>query len=201
MRMNSMKGRLSATSPGFRLWRGLACCVDRETEESEPKDGVHGRAGGHAGLRERHVVLAVVRAEVIGIVDIRQRALLDHQVLDGRPVWPDDPCGEAVLESLEGRDVLALLGRGVLHEPIAQARAVVKAEPGFLRPDEDVARFDRRRRRELNVHTYRIPLNTSEDSRQAVRWGYPAGHAVNPRLASFDPASQIPAACQPARAY
>jgi hypothetical protein len=151
--MNSMKGRLSATSPGFRLWRGLACCVDRETEESEPKDGVHGRAGGHAGLRERHVVLAVVRAEVIGIADIRQRALLDHQVLDGCPVWPDDPCGEAVLESLEGRDVLALLGRGVLHEPIAQARAVVKAEPGFLRPDEDVASFDRRRRRALKVHT------------------------------------------------
>ena len=35
----------------------------------------------------------------------------------------------------------------------------MKAEPGLLRPDEDVARFDRRRWRELNVHTQRIPLN------------------------------------------
>src|SRR5258708_2434977 len=113
MRMNSMKGQLPATSPGFRLWRGLACRVDRETEESETKDGVHGRAGRHAGLRECHIVFAIIRAEVVKIANIGQRALLNHQVLDGRTIRPDDPRREAVMESLEGRDVLPIL-RGVV---------------------------------------------------------------------------------------
>jgi hypothetical protein len=147
------EGRLSATSPGFRLWRGLACRVDRETEKSETKDGVHGRAGRHAGLREGHVVLAVVSAQLIWIADVREGALLDYPILHRRAVWSDDPRQEAVLESLEGRDMLPLLGRIVFDESVAQSRPEVIAPARLLGPDEDIALFDGGIGCALDVHT------------------------------------------------
>ena len=94
-------------------------------ERTDSENRVHGRAARDGGLCERHVMLAVVRAEVVRVADVRERAPLDHPVLDRRPLGPDDPCGQTVSKAVEGRNVLPLLGRVVLDEPVTQAGAVV----------------------------------------------------------------------------